>query len=316
MLNLNQQEFSLAIIKTIVFFDIFDYPLTAYEIYNYLAFKTKFKEVIDILPLLIEIGIIEEKDGFYYLNSKEDHYYSRLNRYHLTNRKLKIAKRVAKWFSYLPFVKLVALSNLIGRHNMREEGDIDIFIIAGKKRLWLARFFCAGLMKLLNKRPTEKNKKDKICLSFYVDTNHLDLSALSLEGGEDWYFYYWLAGLYPLYDEGSYYLRLMQNNQWLKNYLPNIDFLISNQSYSPALRFRSKAPFIFKGISQLLNILETKAEKFQLKIMPQALKEQANQGSQVVIKEGIIKLYLSDRRQEFKRVFDQKLYQVLKKWPE
>ncbi len=316
MLNSNQQELSLSIIKTIVFFDIFSYPLTAYEIYNYLPYKAKLREVNNVLPFLIEIGIIKEKDCFYYLNYQSDHHLCRQNRYHLANRKLKIARKVAKWFSYLPFVKLVALSNLIGRHNMRDESDIDIFIITGKKRLWLSRFFCAGLMKLLNKRPTKDNKKDKICLSFYVDSDHLDLSGLSLETGEDWYFYYWLAGLYPLYDEGSYYLRLMQSNQWLKQYLPNTDFLISNQSYNPALKFRSKAPFIFRGIHKLLNKLETRLEKFQLHIMPQALKDKANHNSQVVIKEGVLKLYLTDRRQEFKEIFDQKLYEVLKKWPD
>lgn len=316
MLNPNQQELSLSIVKTIVFFDIFSYPLTAYEIYNYLPYKAKFKEVSDVLPFLIELGVISEKDCFYYLNDQGKNYVSRLNRYHLANRKLKIAKKVAKYFSYLPFVKMVALSNLIGRHNMRDESDIDIFIITGKNRLWLSRFFCAGLMKVLNKRPTKEDKKDKICLSFYVDSDHLDLSNLSLENGDDWYFYYWLAGLYPLYDEGSYYLRLMQSNQWLKNYLPNIDFLISNQSYNPALKFRSKAPFIFRSIHKFLNVLEKKMERFQLKIMPQALKEKANKNSQVVIKEGVLKLYLRDRRQEFKELFDQKLFEILKKWPE
>jgi hypothetical protein len=316
MLNDNKQELSLSIVKTIAFFDIFYYPLTIYEIFNYLPYKAKYKEVADVLPHLVKIGIIQEKDCFYYLNQRDNCHASRLKRYHLANRKLKIAKKVAKWFSYLPFVKLVALSNLIGRHNMRDESDIDIFVITGKNRLWLSRFFCAGLMKVLNMRPTEKNKKDKICLSFYVDSDHLDLSDLSLENGDDWYFYYWLAGLYPLYDEGSFYLRLMQNNQWLKNYLPNIDFFISNQSYSPALKFRSKTPFIFKGIHKILNLMEKKLQKFQLKIMPRALKEKINVNSQVVIKDGILKLYLNDRRQEFKEVFDHKLYEILKKWPE
>lgn len=316
MLSDNKQELSLSIIKTIVFFDIFSYPLTAYEIYSYLPYKAKFKEVVDILPFLLEIQIIKEKNGFYFLSERSNNYHKRFSRYHLANRKFKIAKRVAKWFSYLPFVKMVALSNLIGRHNMRDQSDIDIFIITGKNRLWLSRFFCAGLMKLLNKRPTMKNKKDKICLSFYVDSDNLDLSSLSLDNSEDWYFYYWLAGLYPLYDEGSYYLRLMQKNQWLKNYLPNIDFLISNHSYSPSLKFRSKAPFIFRAIHHLLNQLEKSLKKFQLNIMPKELKEKANLSSQVVIKEGVLKLYLRDRRQEFQTMFDRKLYEVLKKWPE
>ncbi len=316
MLNNNKQELALSIVKTIAFFDIFSYPLTAYEIFNYLPLKAKLKDVSDVLPYLVEIGIVQEKDCFYFLATNDACYNARLNRYHLANRKLKIAKKVAKWFSYLPFVKLVALSNLIGRHNMRDESDIDIFIISGKNRLWLSRFFCAGLMKLLNKRPTKENKRDKICLSFYVDSDHLDLSNLSLENAEDWYFYYWLAGLYPLYDEGSYYLRLMQANQWLKNYLPNIDFFISNQSYNPALKFRSKAPFILRSFHNFLNFLEIRLKRLQLKIMPKALKEKANLSSQVVIKDGVLKLYLTDRRQEFKDIFDQKLYEVLKKWPE
>lgn len=311
VIDSDNQNIGLALLKNLVFFDLFYYPLTAYEAWRYLPLEASFFQVRQALKLLVSQQTIATKNGFYYLIGREKTLIYRQQRYHFANRKLKIARQAATLFSYLPWVKFVALSNLIGRHNMRDGSDIDLFIIAGHGRLWLSRLFCAGLMKILGQRPTKENKRDKICLSFYVDSAHLNISELALKSKDDWYFYYWLAGLYPLYDEGGYHFRLMKNNQWLKDYLPNIDFLLSNQAYTPSLKFRPKSHITSRFIKNILDKLEAWSQAWQWKIMPSALKDLANLDSQVVVQSGIIKLYLIDRRQEFRQRYHKHLAEVL-----
>jgi hypothetical protein len=302
----NLSELSEAIIKVVVFFDLFSYPLTAYEVWRYLSFAAEFEDLLPELKKLVTNKQLEEKQGFYFLFGQKELLNVRKQRYHFTNRKLKIARRAVRLFSLLPTVRLVALSNLIGRHNLRDGSDIDIFIIAKENRIWLTRLFCAGLMKILRQRPTPTKKKDKICLSFYVDTKHLDLKNMTT-GPDDQYFNFWLAGLYPLYDRGAYYHQLMFENVWLKDYLPNGDFFLSNQSYRESPNAWYKSRLVVKFWSKFINHLEKRSETIQMGIMPLALKQKANVDSCVIIKSGILKLYLLDRREEFARRYQERL---------
>lgn len=294
-----------AIVKTLVYFDLFYYPLTAYETWQYLSKKTDFLTCKKTLDSLVHENKISEKESFYFLKNREELIDYRSKRYHFANRKIKIARKTIKLFKFIPWVKFVALSNLIGRHNMRDASDIDLFIVTSKNRLWLTRFFCAGLMKLLNRRPNKKTKRDKICLSFYVDSDHLNLEDLTLKDENDFYFYYWLAGLYPLYDKSYYHFFLISNNQWLKKYLPNMDLFLINSVYSPKEINDKRKNIIFNFFERIIG-------NFQKKIMPRNLKEQANINSKVVIKEGILKLYLVDRREEFQIRYLKHLNKYLK----
>jgi len=302
----NLSELSEAIIKIVVFFDLFSYPLTAYEVWRYLGIIADFEEIPAELEKLVKDEYLEETQGFYFLPGQKSLINIRKQRYHFTNRKLKIARRAVRLFSLLPTVRLAALSNLIGHHNLRDGSDIDIFIVAKENRIWLTRLFCAGLMKILRQRPTPSKKRDKICLSFYVDTKNLNLKEMTT-GPDDQYFNFWLAGLYPLYDRGAYYHQLMSENLWLKDYLPNGDFLLSNQSYRESPNAWYKSRLVVKSWRLFIDYFERKAESIQMSIMPLALKQKANLDSRVIIKPGVLKLYLLDRREEFARRYKERL---------
>lgn len=304
----NLSDLETAILKTLIFFDLFYHPLTTYELWRYLDLKASFEQVQQAALFLQSESLLAEKQGFYFLPGQEKLIRLRQQRYHYTNRKLKIARRVVSLFKLLPTVRFVALSNLIGRHNLRDGSDIDIFIIAKKNRIWITRLFCAGLMKILGKRPTPENKKDKICLSFYIDDAHLDLNSLTT-GVDDYYFHFWLASLYPLHDAGTYYHKLMLANSWLKTYLPNGDFILNNKSYRESPRSWRERAIVFNFHQHLFNLIEHWSKLIQLKIMPLALKEKINLDSRVIVREGVLKLYLIDRRQEFARRYQERLKQ-------
>lgn len=303
-------ELQSAVLKTTIFFDIFSYPLTAYELWRYLNLPASFIDVCEAALFLTNQEFLETKQGFYFLPHQEKLIDIRQERYHYANRKLKIARKVTRLFCLLPTVKFVALSNLIGRHNLRDGSDIDLFIITKKNRIWITRLFCAGLMKILRQRPTPENKRDKICLSFYIDEKHLDLSSLA-DGKNDYYFHFWLAGLHPIYDAGAYHHQLMQANSWLKAYLPNGDFLLNNQAYREAPKSWREKILTFSLFCRLGNFLESWSQKFQLKIMPLALKNKLNQDSRVIVRDGIIKLYLVDRRREFSKRYQESVNKYL-----
>jgi hypothetical protein len=301
--NLKLQK---AIVRAIVFFDMFDYPLSANEIVSYLDCPATFLEASKALENLPDN--IQEKQGFYFLSGREGLLTERPKRFNFTAQKFKIAKRVTKVFRLVPYIELLAVSNIIGSHNLRDQSDIDLFIITRPKRIWLTRLICAGLMKILNLRPNKKTKRNKICLSFYITTEQLNLEKLKISDN-DWYFNYWLAGLVPLYDRGGVYEKLIKQNSWLERFLPNW------RPYGPVgsreIKVR-KCLSKFKMFGgRIMDRMEMVAKKWQLRILPPELKELMNQDTRVIISDSIIKLYLVDRRAELSEKYQTRIKNLL-----
>ncbi len=279
--------------KVIIFFDLFDYPLTIFEIWHYLDKRIGFAEIEEFLTA--DQRVIEEKNGFYFLFGRENILKIRANRYNYSCRKRKKAEQFIRNFKCLPFIKVIALANSIGAHNLRDGSDIDFFIITAPRRIWLTRFIVAGAAKILNRRPTSKNKRDKICLSFYLTTDNLNFDNLKL-ADSDPYLYYWLRTLVLLYNKNNSYETFLAANSLGRN--PSLIKVCSNET--------TRKNFFF-------DFLENFLKKIQLKIMSPALKQAMNNSAGVIVNDQVLKLYQSDNRHAYAEKYGNKLRQVLAK---
>lgn len=295
--NLENEKETL--FRLVSFFDMFDFPLTDFEVWKYAGVKCELDYVDELLKLMLVDKRLEFVNGFYFLPRREEIMKIRLQRYNYAERKFARVFMVSQIFKLIPWVKLVAVGNLIGAGNLRDGSDIDIFIVSQKNRLWLTRFFCTVLMKLARLRPKPGDEKDKICLSFYVSENNLNLENLRLNDS-DLYFVYWLACLTPIYDAGNTYEKIVANNLWLKNILPNW------KAGKAGTRHEVKAlncGVCKKLFDYVFGWLEQIVMKWQIKVLPAIIKEQMNQDTCVVIGDDIIKLHTNDRRGEFLEKF-------------
>lgn len=283
------------ILQTLSFFDVFSQPLSKFEIYEYLNFKCNLSDLEESLELMNDRICFE--DGFYFLPGRELLVKERSKRYNYFKRKMKIAKKFSKIISLIPSVRAVAVSNIISSHNLRDGSDIDFFIITRSNRIWLTRFFCAGIAKILNLRPNKKTKRDKICLSFYISEDNLNLEK-HLYSEDDLYFVYWIAGLEFLFDKDNLSSKLMSKNNWLRKYLPNI-IKDDNGHCLPVLSKKKRC------------FWEKICKNFQIRIMPEELKKQECSFGGVVLKDDIIKLFLEDKRSLFIEKFNNNLKKYL-----
>lgn len=273
-----------AIIAVIAFFDLFDFPLTALEIWEDTSHQVFLGEIINLLK---QTDKIEEKNGFYFLKGRVEIIGLRRARYFFSERKMRIARRFAYLFSLCPFVQVVALANSLGFYNLRRGSDLDFFIITSPGKVWLSRLYCAGLAKILACRPTDKVKQDKICLSFYVSADHLNLDDLRLAGGDP-YFDYWRRHLLLLYNKNGIYEK----------------FLAANNLITAAENF-----LIPPGV---IGLTEKIAQKLQLWLLPTNLRILVNQSDGVVINYQVIKLYRRDRRRYFLDQYGNKISKIFK----
>lgn len=304
MNNLTSQFVSTserALLRSLAFFDLFNYPLSLWEWWQDVGEAMSLSELSRLADDLLARGLVERREGWYFLPGRQQLVQERRQRYNFTNYKIKRAQKAAKIFKILPSVKLVAVANLIGHHNLRRESDIDLFIISSPGRLWLTRFFCAGIMKIFRQRPRKDNKQDKICLSFYAATNGLAMDFLRLPQG-DVYFERWLMGLHPIYDKDRYLDYLRYKNAWLKKLFPNSYLL--RESFADDYFSRN---LLDKVLFRVANLLEQMTKYWQQKIMPLALTSRIGQGEGVILNDQILRFYLTDRRPELQQRYQNKL---------
>lgn len=293
-----QNNLEKSILSAIAYFDIFDYPLTVTEIWKWLYFPVDNPSVEGSRPSLSEIwkiledsqlikSLVDNRRGFYFLKNRGELVATRQARYVLAEEKTKKAKRAAKFIKLMPGVKMIALCNSLAWANAREESDIDFFIVTARNKIWTARFWTAGFLQLFGLRPSEGKTKNKICLSFFVDEDSLDLESLVL-GQPDIYLIYWIAELAPLYDRSGLYQKFWRSNAWVKNFLPNV---FPREEVITACDGASVGK---------IGVGERFFRWLQMKLLPKNLKEIANHASQVVITDKILKFHINDRREEYR----------------
>ena len=198
---------------SILYHDIFDYPLNAKEIIKWRVGKRG-------LSLFKKTQEVINKDGLYFLKGKENLLYKKALRERASDRKIEIAKKNASALAKLPTIKGVFITGALAMNNAEEESDIDLMIITKKNHLWLTRLFAYLVLRVINsavRKPNDKNQKDKLCLNIWLDE-----SALSW-GKKDRNIYsaHEIAQVNPIVDKENIYQRFLQKNKWILDYWPN-----------------------------------------------------------------------------------------------
>ena len=300
-----------SILGAIVYVDIFEYPLTLIEIQKYLLNKKDFileKHSLNDIDNLVSGSLadkISTKEGFYFLKGREKIVNTRKQRYIFAKHKYDKALRVTKFLSRLPFVRMISVCNSLSYSNTREESDIDLFVITAKGGVWWARFLSLLILKIFKMRPGQNGAKDKICLSFFVDEENLNLKNLQA-GENDYYFSYWLSTLYPLYDSGGYYYQLMLSNKWLIEKLPQS--VICQPHFTRTIKDKSGAKYL---VEMFLISFSALIKKIQEKSFPGQIRELINKDTRVRVERGILKFHTTDRREQYAREFEKRYNKII-----
>lgn len=306
-----------AILKTVTYFDLFDYPLTELELFKWLksegAGQISLSDIRDaISSQASELRhCLDLKSGFVFLRGKSEQARVRQDRSVISDRKFKRIIRVTKLLRLIPFLKMVAVCNTLAYQNPKETSDIDLLVIASSGRIWTVRFGVVFILKLLQLRPGEA-KWDPICPSFFLTEDNLNLEKIQLPQGDP-YLQYWITQVYPIFDPENIGEKFYQANIWIKTYLPNVIFP------RPSKRRRVEDSVITRFIRKIQefdikevigNFFESGLKKFQMRILPDKLKQMANQDTRVIISDQMLKFHDDDRRAEFSEEYKRRLNKI------
>ena len=204
-----------SILKTVVYADVFDYPLTFEQLKKFLI--TPQKRNFSLRD--IEKGQIVHKGDYFFLKDRQKIVEIRQNKERYCQKKLRVAQKIAHLLKIVPFLKMVAVTGNLAMGNADQDDDIDFLVVTARGRLWLSRFLVVVLIEILGKRrhPKETQVKDKICLNMFLDEDHLKIPKKE----QNLFSAHEILQLKPLWQKDNLYQKLLKQNQWVERFLGN-----------------------------------------------------------------------------------------------
>lgn len=240
---------SQAILETLAYSDIFDYPLTLDELHKYLVVPIAKEE---IKRGISTINQVDCKDGYYFLKNRSQIVEIRKARSAKSSKALKRALLYGKILGHLPFVRMVAVTGSLAVLNLSKLADMDYMLVTQPKRLWLARACAVTFGRLM------RVFGDKICVNLLVSENALLWSLQDLYSARE------MCQMIPAAGFETYQ-KLRRQNQWTNAFLPNASLELSdfrNHSQEKQSLIQKMLECFFIG--KLGDFIEAWAMKLQL----------------------------------------------------
>ena len=244
------------VLKTIVYYDCLDYPLTKEEL-EIFSFKDEKGQGTDL---------VAQSDGLYFLKGRKNLVKIRAERNEIAKKKWEKAFRAVKWLRMIPYIKLVFASGSLALSNTDKESDLDVLIIVKHGRIWLTRILMVLILSLLGVRRTryERTAPDKICLNHFITDKSLYIPRKSIYTAQLY------ARLAPILADNVELLdKFAEANSWIKEYIAgwpecvkeNQKSKIKSQNYNSKLKTFGEKILDTKFGDWLENVLK----KYQLR---------------------------------------------------
>ncbi|MEO5998832.1 MAG: nucleotidyltransferase domain-containing protein [Chitinophagaceae bacterium] len=199
-----------SILKVILYFDIFNYPLSKDEIGLFLDQQADESHFSAALQNLLDDKYLFQHDEFYSVQDK----YSLVENRRSGNIKalslMPTAYKISNLLFKFPFVRGIGISGSLSKNVAHEEADIDFFIITKANRLWIAR----TLLHMLKKLSFLVGRQHWFCMNYFVDEENLQVEEKNIFTAIE------LVTLLPVCGNGSLH-NFFDANEWVNFYYPN-----------------------------------------------------------------------------------------------
>jgi hypothetical protein len=200
-----------AILRTVVYADLFNYPLTAQEIHRYLIGLAASAVQVEVsLAHASRLqGRLETTPPFWYLVGRGELVAIRREREVCSRTLWQSARRYGQIMATLPFVRMVAVTGSLAMNNAASfHDDIDYMLAARRERVWLARGTAIALVRWARARGVH------LCPNYVMAEHFLDMGEPNLFTAHE------LAQMVPL-SGPNVYRQVLRRNSWVASYLPN-----------------------------------------------------------------------------------------------
>jgi len=173
----------VALLRTLLYFDVFSYPLSEAELYANAAVDLPEDDFRDALNCLERRGLLRKQSGFLILPHTDDSVIERRQKGNEgATRMMPEAQAYSMKIAAFPFVEGICLSGGLSKNYYDKDGDIDYLIMTRSDRLWVCRTLLIIRYKLL-----PASRKRFWCINYFIgasalrvpDTNYFVSTELS-----------------------------------------------------------------------------------------------------------------------------------------
>lgn len=205
------QRMQNAIIKTLLYYDIWHHPLTAGEVFRFLPLNSCSREELEKGIRETEAqGRVLQHQGYYFVPGRTP---AIVEQRKVRERHAQSLWRIARLSMHVirrfPFVRGVFVSGDLSKNVTTRHSDVDFFVITEPDRLWIAR-----TLLILFKKVFLLNSKKYFCLNYFATADHLTLDEQNIFLATE------VATLKPLYGS-ALFRRYLDANGWIHDYFPN-----------------------------------------------------------------------------------------------
>lgn len=214
--GLRSQALQSAVLKTLIYSDLFDFPLTAAELSTYLFDVGAGEDEVQCAAR--SCGDVVELDGYFCLRGRQHLVAERRRRQAENNRLWRKARRYGSIVAALPFVRMVAITGSLAPGNARVGDDIDLLLVVAPGRLWLCRLLVLGMVRAL------RLLGDELCPNFLLAASRLRIDGSAFPA----YYARELSQMAPLFG-GRAYGALRLANGWTAQLIPNSNHVVRSE---------------------------------------------------------------------------------------
>jgi hypothetical protein len=208
-LSVSPTRLDHAILATVAYADIFDFPLDRLEVHrDLIGVGATADATFAALDGLVARGQLAEAAGHVTLPGREALRALRRERRARANLLWPTARRYGLRIARLPFVRLVAVSGSLAANNPDPRADLDYLIVTAPGRLWLVRAMTILIVRAARLRGVQ------LCPNYLLTTRALALARRELYTAHE------LLQIAPLAGDATY-RRMLADNRWAAEWLPN-----------------------------------------------------------------------------------------------
>jgi len=207
------------IVRALLYFELFSYPLTDREIWQFAPFERveteepvagePFEVFQEKLQLLVARGIVFQFQDYFQTQYQPEWVERRRDFNRRADTFLPKARRMARFIAAFPYIRAVFVSGSLSKHSMRPDSDIDFFMITAPGRLWLARTLLVIFKKIFL-----FNSHKYFCINYFIDTEHLEIEEQNLFTATE------VVTLLPMYGQ-EWYHAFCRQNDWAWRQFPH-----------------------------------------------------------------------------------------------
>jgi hypothetical protein len=195
-----------AVVETVAYSDVFDFPLTVEELWRALPVVATSEEVLAALRRLD--SLVSGAPPYYTLAGRGSLVATRARRAEASARLMRSAERYGRTIAQLPFVRMVAVTGALAVENSEDGDDVDYLIVTSPGRVWLGRMLTMAVVRLAKLRGVT------LCPNYLLAETALVLPERDLYTARE------LLQMRPVAGP-DVYQRMLVANAWCLGLLPN-----------------------------------------------------------------------------------------------